>query len=120
MITGDSWVAVHTAMRVVAWITMGAFLLFLGFLALPRFSSRTAILRVVSNVTVVIAVMMIVYVISPLDLIPDGNPAVEKLGDLMALFVGLTSGTMSQLSENEVRKARTVMTCRSTLDDDDI
>lgn len=71
---------------------------FLVLLALPKSRLRQAILKIYSIVSLITAILSVIYIISPIDIIPDFIPVVGQSDDLVAVIGALATSITSYIS----------------------
>ncbi|HOD72059.1 MAG TPA: YkvA family protein [Deltaproteobacteria bacterium] len=98
------WETVRAAMYISATALAVVLIVFMVLLALPRSNLRRVVLRILSTLSILAAMAMAVYVVSPLDLVPDGIPAAGTMDDLVAFLVGLGSGAIGLIAGSASRK----------------
>lgn len=76
------------------WVAMNVLiiLVFLVLLAMPKSRLRAIFLAIMGWVLKATAAVCLLYVISPLDLVPDGIPVAGYLDDLIIGVLGVLSG----------------------------
>jgi uncharacterized membrane protein YkvA (DUF1232 family) len=72
----------------------GLLALFLILLALPQSRLRYYVLRMLAIVFFTVAVLLGLYILSPMDIVPDVIPALGQLDDIVAL-VGVVMSAIS-------------------------
>lgn len=70
---------------------IGLGVIFLILIALPKSRLRGVALTISGWVMKLLALLCLVYVVSPLDLIPDAIPVAGLADDLLALIIGTAS-----------------------------
>ena len=103
MMTGF-WDTLRTAIIFSATGQAAVFITLLILLALPQSNLRRLFLRVISTLSILSAMAMLVYAVSPIDLVPDGIPVVGLLDDLVALLLGLGSGATGLVADGASRR----------------
>ena len=81
-------------LRISCWGCFGVLALFLILLALPQSRLRYYVLRILAVVFFTIAVLLGLYILSPMDIVPDIIPALGQLDDIVAL-VGVIMSAIS-------------------------
>ena len=79
---------------------MGLAVIFLILVALPKSRLRAVTLTISGWVMKLPALLCLVYVINPLDLIPDAIPVAGFADDLLALLIG-TASTIGGFSSSK-------------------
>ena len=78
-------------LRISCWGCFGSLALFLILLALPQSRLRYYVLRILAIVFFTVAVLLGLYILSPMDIVPDVLPVLGQLDDIVALVVVVMS-----------------------------
>lgn len=81
-------------LRISCWGCFGSLALFLILLALPQSRLRYYVLRILAIVFFTVAVLLGLYILSPMDIVPDVIPVLGQLDDIVAL-VGVVMSAIS-------------------------
>jgi uncharacterized membrane protein YkvA (DUF1232 family) len=81
-------------LRISCWGCFGLLALFLILLALPQSRLRYYVLRILAIAFFTVAVLLGLYILSPMDIVPDVIPVLGQLDDIAAL-VGVVMSAIS-------------------------
>lgn len=81
-------------LRISCWGCFGSLALFLILLALPQSRLRYYVLRILAIVFFTVAVLLGLYILSPMDIVPDVIPVLGQLDDIVAV-VGVVMSAIS-------------------------
>jgi len=82
-------------------------IVFIVLLSLPRSPLRKLLLKIFGISNYAIAAMLVIYIISPIDLVPDFLPVAGQVDDIAALLSAIATATTAWVSlKNSVEKIK--------------
>lgn len=91
-------------LKIIAIIIGAIIVIFLILLSLPNSKLRQSILKIYSIVSYIVAIVSAIYVISPIDAIPDFIPVAGQSDDLVAVISTLATAISGYVSWKKSKK----------------
>ena len=95
-------------LKVVAVVIGILILVFIVLLSLPNSKLRDSLTKIYSISSFAVTIISAIYVLSPLDLIPDIIPVAGQGDDLVAIITGIVSAITGYLTWKKSKKVKSV------------
>jgi uncharacterized membrane protein YkvA (DUF1232 family) len=91
-------------LKFIAILVVALIVIFLVLLSLPNSKLRQSILKIYSIVSYIVTAISVIYIISPLDIVPDVIPVAGQGDDLVAAISALATAISGYVAWQKSKK----------------